>query len=83
MYQWCYCFPNFLTVWLACAVVLFNLDRFSAAPRLGWLYLIYAILVPAVVLIAAYQYGRRKRAPIPIEKARQMDLVSDAEEVEA
>jgi hypothetical protein len=71
-----------LSVWLACATILFNLDRFSATPRLGWLYLIYAILAPAVVLIAVYQNNRRKHV-LPIEKAQQMDIVSEAQEVEA
>ncbi len=75
--------PNFLTVWSACALILFNLDRFSLTPRLGWLYLVYAVLLPAVVLITVYTYNRRKRAPMPIEKARQMDIVSEVEEVEA
>ncbi len=74
--------PNFLTVWLACATILFNLDRFSATPRLGLVYIVYAIIVPAAVLITAYQYGRRKRA-MPIEKARQMDIVAETQEVEA
>jgi membrane-bound metal-dependent hydrolase YbcI (DUF457 family) len=74
--------PNFLTVWLACATILFNLDRFASTPRLGWPYLIYAILLPAVVLITAYAYGRCKRA-MPVEKAQQLDIVSEVEEVEA
>ncbi|MBN1890755.1 MAG: metal-dependent hydrolase [Thermoflexales bacterium] len=75
--------PNFLTVYLACAAILFNMDRYSAAPRLGWPYLVYAVLMPAVVMIAAYAYGRRKRAPEPAEKAQQADIVAEGEEVEA
>lgn len=74
--------PNFLTVWLACAIILFNLDRFSDAPRLGLVYIVYAIIVPAIVLGGVYQYGRRKRV-MPIEKVRQMDIVSETQEVEA
>jgi hypothetical protein len=52
-------------------------------PRLGWPYLGYAILIPAAVLITVYAYGRRKRAPQPIEKLQQADIVAEAEEVEA
>lgn len=74
--------PNFLTVWLSCAAILFNLDRFSAAPRLGLVYVIYAIVVPALVLIAIYQSGRCRRV-MPIEQARQTDIVSETQEVEA
>lgn len=75
--------PNLLTVYLACAALLFNLDRFSAAPRLGWPYVIVAMLAPAGVMIAAYVYSRRKRAPEPVEKTQQADIVAEGEEVEA
>lgn len=43
--------PNFLTVWLALAIILFNLDRFSASPRLDPIsYLLLFVGLPLVVL---------------------------------
>lgn len=76
--------PNFLTVWAAIALLLFNLDRFSAAPRLpAGPYLLLAVALPAVVMLAAYAHGRRKKAqPLSPEGLRQADIVAEAEEIE-
>ncbi|MBC7227256.1 MAG: metal-dependent hydrolase [Thermoflexales bacterium] len=75
--------PNFLTVWLASAVMLFNLDRFSASPRLAPLsYLSLAVGLPLVVLGGFYALGRRQARPRPREFLRQRDIVAEAEEVE-
>ncbi len=76
--------PNFLTVWTALALILFNLDRFSAKPLLPpFLYLALAIGLPWVALGGLYLDRRLRRpAPTPVEKLRQGDMVAEGEEVE-
>ncbi len=77
--------PNFLTVWTALALILFNLDRFSPQPLLPpFLYLLLALGIPWVVLGGLYLDRRLRRAPAPppVEKLRQGDMVAEGEEVE-
>lgn len=76
--------PNFLTVWLAAALILFNLDRFSAAPRLPTIpYLLLAAALPTAVLLATYVYKRRKKTqPLSPEGLRQSDIMAETEEIE-
>jgi len=76
--------PNFLTVWVAVALTLFNLDRFSAAPRLpAGPYLLLAVALPAVLMLAAYVRGRRKKAqPLSPQGLRQADIMAETEEIE-
>jgi membrane-bound metal-dependent hydrolase YbcI (DUF457 family) len=76
--------PNFLTVWLAAALLLFNLDRFSTAPRLPTgPYLLLAVALPAAVMLAAYVGQRHKKAqPLSAEGLRQADVVAEAQEIE-
>ncbi len=76
--------PNFLTVWLAAALLLFNLDRFSTAPRLpAEPYLLLAVTLPAALMLAVYAARRRKKAqPLPLEGLRQADIVAEAQEIE-
>jgi membrane-bound metal-dependent hydrolase YbcI (DUF457 family) len=75
--------PNFLTVWTACALALFNLDRFSDAPRLPPApYLLGVVALPALVLIAMYAAGRYREKPRPVETLRQTDLVAETQETE-
>jgi membrane-bound metal-dependent hydrolase YbcI (DUF457 family) len=75
--------PNFLSVWLAVALILFNLDRFSSAPRLAALpYLLLVVLLPALVLGALYGRERRRGDGRPVEALRQGDIVAEVEEVE-
>ena len=74
--------PNFLAVWLSAALILFNLDRFSGAPRLATApFLLLAVLLPCVVLGALYARGRRGDRQ-PLEALRQGDIVAEVEEVE-
>ena len=50
--------PNFLTVWTSVALILFNLDRFSAQPRLHpWWFLGLAVVLPVATLGGLYQWG--------------------------
>ncbi len=75
--------PNFLTVWTAVALILFNLDRFSAQPLLNpWLFLGLAVALPVVVLGGLYQWQRWCAKPETKESLRQRDIVSETEEVE-
>jgi len=53
--------PNFLTVWTAVMLTLFNLDRFAAQPRLRPLWFLgLAVVLPVVVLGGIYQRGRQE-----------------------
>ncbi len=75
--------PNFLTVWLAMALILFNLDRFSASPRLDPVhYLPLVVGLPLVVLGGFYALQRRRARPRSREFLRQRDMVAETEEVE-
>ncbi len=75
--------PNFLTVWTSVALILFNLDRFSAQPRLhpGW-FLGLAVVLPVIVLGGLYQWQRRHGELEMNESLRQREILSEAEKVE-
>ena len=75
--------PNFLTVWTAVALILFNLDRFSAQPRLDpWWFLGLAVALPLAVVGGLYQWQRRRAGHETRDALQQRDIVSEAEEVE-
>ena len=78
--------PNFLTVWTGLALILFNLDRFSAQPRLNpWWFLGLAVALPVVVLGGLYRWRRRREereASETKESLRQRDILAEVEEVE-
>ncbi len=75
--------PNFLTVWTSVALILFNLDRFSAQPLLDpWWFLGLAVALPVVALGGLYQWQRRYVKPETKRSLQQRDIVSEAEEVE-
>jgi membrane-bound metal-dependent hydrolase YbcI (DUF457 family) len=74
--------PNFVTVWLAGALILFNLDRFSAAPILDPpLFLLLAVALPLVVMGGLYQLQRQRDEEEP-EALGQKEIVDEAEEVD-
>jgi len=76
--------PNFLTVWIATALTLFNLDRFSAMPHLAaGHYLLLAVLLPALVMLATHAHRQQKkpRALSP-EGLCQADAVAETKEIE-
>jgi len=56
--------PNFLTVWAAVMLILFNLDRFSAQPQLPpwWIFFGLAVLLPGAALGALYVRTRQKES---------------------
>lgn len=75
--------PNFLTVWLALALVLFNLDRFSVSPRLDPIYYLTLVVgLPLVVLGGFYALQRSRAQLRSREFLRQGDIVAEKEEVE-
>ncbi len=52
--------PNFLTVWASLVIILFNLDRFSAAPILEPIsYFATALVIPAALLLAGNFIAKR------------------------
>jgi hypothetical protein len=59
--------PNFLAVWASCALILLNLDRFSAAPVLPVMpYVLAVIVLPCLGLVAlSLGLGRAGIAPQP------------------
>lgn len=75
--------PNFLTVWLSVALILFNLDRFSAAPRLDpEVYLLLAVALPLLLLGGLYWLRRQRGEEEAPEALGQRDVVAETEEVE-
>ena len=75
--------PNFVTVWTACSLTLFNLDRFADAPRLPTApYLLGAVALPIVTLVPTYIARRNRETPRPVETLRQADLVAETQETE-
>jgi membrane-bound metal-dependent hydrolase YbcI (DUF457 family) len=79
--------PNFLAVWTALALILFNLDRFSAPlqnrdPVLTpLLYFGTTLILPAAILIGAYAWERRNDH-VRREVAQQADIVAELKETE-
>jgi len=76
--------PNFLTVWTAVMIILFNLDRFSAEARLvpGWFFLGSAVLIPVVLLGAIYHRDRRHQVRNDLEGLREQEILAEAEGAE-
>ncbi len=78
--------PNLLTVWTAVALILFNLDRFSAAPRLNpTVFLLTAVVLPLLALLGIYVWGQKDRPqpqPPSLEAQRQADIIAEAQEIE-
>jgi membrane-bound metal-dependent hydrolase YbcI (DUF457 family) len=71
--------PNFLTVWTAVMLILFNLDRFSPLPRLepAW-FLGLTVALPLLALGGAYRWQRRRRWATK-EALGQLEIISEAE----
>jgi len=77
--------PNFVTVWTALVLILFNLDRF-AMNRTPFFepssFLPYALAIPAGVLLLIYFIGKR-RGYKTVEAAKQADVIQELVETEA
>jgi membrane-bound metal-dependent hydrolase YbcI (DUF457 family) len=74
--------PNFITVWTSGALILFNLDRFSAQPILSpWPYFLLALALPALLCLGATlgsHQGQRPAVATPVgealEEAAEVDI---------
>ncbi len=74
--------PNFATIWICGAVILFNLDRFSAQPILApWPYFLLAVALPGLLLLGATRASGRVRrgaavAPMgeALDEATEVDI---------
>jgi membrane-bound metal-dependent hydrolase YbcI (DUF457 family) len=79
--------PNFLAVWTALVLILFNLDRFSAPVQNRAVFfdpLIYfttMLIAPMTILIGVYAWERRKYQ-VRREVAQQADIVAELKETE-
>lgn len=74
--------PNFVTVWIALTLILFNLDRLTPghAPLFQPAsYLLFALALPAGVLLSIYFLGKRRRYKTA-EAARQAEVLQEVEE---
>lgn len=60
--------PNFVTVLVACGLILYNLNRFTTPPLYtGNVFLLWAVLVPASIALFFYAAGHRRQRPQPPE----------------
>jgi membrane-bound metal-dependent hydrolase YbcI (DUF457 family) len=79
--------PNFVTVWTALVLILFNLDRFSGqAPFFEpATYLLFALAVPVGVLLLIYIADQitKRRTYKTAEAAKQADVMQELVETEA
>ena len=74
--------PNFVTVFTACGLVLYNLNRFATPPPYaGNLFLLWAVAVPALTGLIFYAAGKYKSLPAQAEQQR--DALSETQETEA
>lgn len=79
--------PNFLAVWTALCLILFNLDRYSAPVQNRSImlepvsFLVLALIAPYAILLSIYITGKRK-IHMRIEAAQQADLVAELQETE-
>ncbi len=75
--------PNFLTVWTSVMVIIFNLDRFSAHPRLNpWLFLTLALILPLTISGVPYYLRRRRDRADARESLGQEEMLSEVKEPE-
>lgn len=63
--------PNLFAVWLSVWLILFNLDRFSAAPVFNvWSLLLVGLVLPwAIILGATWWFGRQGKAELAAKPA--------------
>jgi membrane-bound metal-dependent hydrolase YbcI (DUF457 family) len=79
--------PNFLAVWTALVLILFNLDRFSAPvqnrlPMLEPLsFFTLSLIVPYAILASLYVMSKRQHR-MRLEAAKQADLLAELQETE-
>jgi hypothetical protein len=73
--------PNFVTVFVSCGLILFNLNRFSG---LGLYdsntFLLWAVALPATLGLGLYWLSQRP--PQPLEGERQFEILTELNETE-
>ena len=70
--------PNMLTVWVSLMLLLLNIDRASDVPLIAaGPFLGFAVLLPAVALVAVY--ARRRWQKFSVEIERNRDAVAENE----
>jgi membrane-bound metal-dependent hydrolase YbcI (DUF457 family) len=75
--------PNFLTVWIGLAVILLNLDRYSASPLIPLLpYLLVVIVVPSLGFLALWAWTKRSEARPPAEVLSAVEALDEMAEVD-
>lgn len=75
--------PNFLTVWTAVMLIILNLDRFSAHPRLDpVLFAALALALPVAVMGGAYFWRKQRDHRGGAESLRQGEVLSEVKEQE-
>jgi membrane-bound metal-dependent hydrolase YbcI (DUF457 family) len=78
--------PNFVTVWAALVLILFNLDRYSGSPPFfePAFFLTFALAAPAGALLLFYFAGKfvARRRFKTVEAAKQADIIQELVETE-
>ena len=74
--------PNTMTVWVCLAVILLNLDRFSAAPQLPVApYLLVVIVLPCLLALALWAWTNRPATHPPAEVLAAVEALDETAEV--
>lgn len=75
--------PNALTVWVGLAVILLNLDRFSVAPLVPVLpYLLAAIVLPSLSLLALWAWTKRSVVQLPAAALAAVEALDETDELD-
>jgi len=75
--------PNFVTVLVACGLILYNLNRFTPTPLYdGNVFLLWAVLLPAAVGLIFYAAGQRRKRPQLEAVIQPQEILSEVEETE-
>jgi membrane-bound metal-dependent hydrolase YbcI (DUF457 family) len=75
--------PNFLTVWIGLALILLNLDRYSAAPLIPVLpYLLIVVVLPSLGFLAWWAWKKRPAQRPPAEVLAAVEALDETAEVD-
>jgi membrane-bound metal-dependent hydrolase YbcI (DUF457 family) len=75
--------PNFLTVWSSVMLILFNLNQYAKQPQFsGSVFLLWAVILPAAVMIGAMVYQARAKARTKPEAELGREALSEVEETQ-
>lgn len=76
--------PNFLAVWTATMLILFNVDRFSGQPRFvpWWAFIGLAVILTVIVLGGFHLWRGRDEDRETPQHIRQQEALSDVEGID-